>query len=89
MLRAAGLRVVSSAYWLNLIICGDFELALHRTSTRRKYKQVKGQLVRFSNCIDLVQQTVCSNHETETFQIIQLIQGRSQDFSKGGHTVSK
>ena len=46
MLRAAGPSVVSSEYWLNLIIYGDCELALiafHRTSTWRKYKQVGGQ----------------------------------------------
>ena len=46
MFRAAGPRVVSSAYWLNLVIYGDCELALiafHKTSTRRKYKQVGGQ----------------------------------------------
>ena len=46
MFRAAGPGVVSSAYWLNLVIYGDSELALiafHKTSTRRKYKQVGGQ----------------------------------------------
>ena len=45
MFRAAGPGVVSSAYWLNLVIYGDSELALiafHKTSTRRKYKQVGG-----------------------------------------------
>ena len=46
MLRAAGSRVVSSEYWVNLIVYGDSDLALiafHRSSTLRKYKQVGGQ----------------------------------------------
>ena len=75
IVRAAGPRVVSSAYCVNLIIYGDplALIAFHSTSTWRKHKQLAGQSVPFRNCIDLAQQTDGSNQETKTFEIIQLI----------------